>query len=278
MAGLSPFETLLQVEAGDEILLPPDLADIYGVLKFPAFTDHPYVYSNFVETLDGVVTLAEPGHESGADISGRNPHDMFLMGLLRSVADVVVITSGSLRVSPNSLWTGESISPQFAGAYQQLRKHLGKSGEPAHVIVTATCEFNPQHPVIVSGRVQVLILTTSDGSKRLSTEQFPDWVHVVVVKGSGFIEARKILNEINQFFPVERILVEAGPHLNGMFIEEHCLDELFLTLSSQVAGRDGTARRLGFVADRSFAPDNPIWSNLNAVKRAGDFLFLRYRF
>ncbi len=278
MTELSPFETLVQVKEGEEIPLPPILADIYGSLKFPSVKENPYVFSNFVETLDGVVTLAEPGHESGSDISGHNRHDQFLMGLLRSVSDAVVITSGSLRVSPNSLWTGESISPQYAGVYRQLRDQLGKVGEPVHVIVSATCDFNHQHPVIASGKVKVLIITTSDSLKRLSTGQLPEWVQVVVVKGTGFIEAKMILEEIEKFIPAERVLVEAGPHLNGIFIDEHCLDELFLTLSSQVAGRDGTARRLGFVANRKFGPDSPVWSKLNGVKRAGDFLFLRYRF
>ncbi|MGE5221635.1 MAG: RibD family protein [Omnitrophica WOR_2 bacterium] len=278
MPRLTPFESLIQVREGDIFPLPPDLDDIYGELKFPSTLNRPYVYSNFVETLDGVVTLAEPGHESGADISGRNPHDMLLMGILRSASDAVVITTGSLKVSPDNLWTGESIYPQFGGAYRQLRDQSGLAGEPAHVIVTATGEFNIQHPVIASGKVKVLILTTSDGLKRLSTELLPNWVQVVACKGSGFIESKKILAEINRLMGARRILVEAGPHLNGMFIDEHCLDELFLTLSSQVAGSDGTARRLGFVANRRFGPENPVWSKLNGVKRAGDFLFLRYRF
>ena len=72
--------------------------------------------------------------------------------------------------------------------------------------------------------------------------------------------------------------MEGGPHLLGDFFAEGLLDELFLTLSPQVAGRNGTAARPGFVAGRIFAPDRPLWATLVGVKRGESHLFLRYAF
>jgi hypothetical protein len=51
------------------------------------------------------------------------------------------------------------------------------------------------------------------------------------------------------------------------FPEQSCLDELFLTLAPQVAGRNGL-ERLGLVAGRAFAPHHPVWATLIDVRRA----------
>jgi len=74
------------------------------------------------------------------------------------------------------------------------------------------------------------------------------------------------------------ILVEGGPQLMGDFFAEHLLDELFLTLAPQVAGRDASVERPGLVAGKQFAPDEPVWGRLMGVKRARSHLFLHYAF
>jgi len=37
---------------------------------------HPHVFSNFVSTLDGVVSLGVQGHASGGDISGFSAQEI----------------------------------------------------------------------------------------------------------------------------------------------------------------------------------------------------------
>ena len=64
----------------------------------------------------------------------------------------------------------------------------------------------------------------------------------------------------------------------GDFFGERRLNELFLTVAPQVAGRDGPPQRPGLVAGRNIAPDDPIWGTLTGVRRAGEHLFLRYSF
>jgi hypothetical protein len=62
------------------------------------------------------------------------------------------------------------------------------------------------------------------------------------------------------------------------FLGEGLLDEQFLTLAPQIAGRDGLAGRKGLVEGRVFAPDQPVWGKLVSAKRAQSHLFLRYAF
>jgi riboflavin biosynthesis pyrimidine reductase len=61
------------------------------------------------------------------------------------------------------------------------------------------------------------------------------------------------------------------------FFGEDLLDELFLTQSPLVAGRNGHERP-GFVAGRELAPDSPLWGELVSARRADSHLFLRYDF
>jgi hypothetical protein len=59
-------------------------------------------------------------------------------------------------------------------------------------------------------------------------------------------------------------------------IAERCLDEFFLTVSPQLAGRDGSSDRPGFVDGKVFAPAEPRGAELVSVKRTTNHLFLRY--
>ena len=87
-------------------------------------------------------------------------------------------------------------------------------------------------------------------------------VAVAEVGEEGPIAAAAVLDAIAQVRPSSLVLAEAGPRLMGDFLAERVLDELFLTLAPQVAGRDGSVERPGLVAGKRFAPDDPRWSSL----------------
>ncbi|HJX74653.1 MAG TPA: dihydrofolate reductase family protein [Candidatus Deferrimicrobiaceae bacterium] len=258
--------------------LTPELTALYGSLRFPAHEDRPYVIGNFVTTLDGVASLSAPGLADGGPISGSNPHDRMVMGLLRSVADAVIVGAGTLRSEPRHLWTAEYVCPALSDSYRQLRAALGKNDPPLNVIVTARGEIDPGLPVFRSGTVKVLVVTTPEGADRIRKRDLPPSVVIGEVKNEGAISARAILSAVGRLLPGEIFLVEGGPRLMGNFFAEKCLDELFLTLAPQVAGRDGSVERPGFVAGKRFGPERPLWGSLAGVKRAGSHLFLRYVF
>jgi riboflavin biosynthesis pyrimidine reductase len=74
------------------------------------------------------------------------------------------------------------------------------------------------------------------------------------------------------------ILVEGGPRLLGDFYAAHVLDEQFLILAPQIAGRDVGDQRLSLVMRRTFAPGSPLWGTLIDLRRDSSHLFLRYSF
>jgi riboflavin biosynthesis pyrimidine reductase len=278
MPDLAPLESLLDAVAGNALPLPPALSTIYGPLRFPSLKERPHVFGNFVTTLDGVASLGDPGLLGGGPISGGNPHDRMVMGLLRSVADAVIVGAGTLRSVPRHLWIAEYIFPALSDPYRQLRAALGKDEPPLNVVVTARGEIDPALPVFNSGDVPVLIVTTPDGGRRLRALDLPPAVGIAEVEGEGALGAGAILAAVGRIRPGNLYLVEGGPQLLGDFFGEKRLDELFLTIAPQVAGRDGSVERPGFVAGKLFAPEHPVWGSLAGVKRAGSHLFLRYSF
>jgi riboflavin biosynthesis pyrimidine reductase len=278
MSSLAPFLRLLDPPVGAAVPLPASLAQVYGPLRLPAPRGGPRVLTNFASTLDGIVALDLKGHAGGADISGSDPHDRWLMGLLRSVADYVMVGAGTLRSVPHHLWTGEHIYPQAAGAFRALRSSLQLSPQPVNVIVTARGDVDLRLPVFASGKVRSLVLTTAAGARRLSAGKVPPFVQVRAVGRGDRLSARSILHALPPSRATPTLLLEGGPHLLGDFLSEGLVDELFLTLAPQIAGRDPGTPRLGLVEGRTFAPGHPLWGRLWGIRQAGDHLFLRLRF
>lgn len=276
MTDLSPFELLFQAASGTEVPLPPEIRSIYGSLTFPSHDDQPWVISNFVTTLDGVVSLAVPGHEGGRAISGDSRHDRLLVATLCAVADAIVIGGGTLRTSPGHVWTATSLDPQFADAFATLRESLGKAGPPLNVIVTGHGDVDPAERIFQSGEAPVLVVTSEQGASRLRRAGLPAAVHVAVAGEAPEISPRIVLDVIAAEQDGSLILLEAGPRLTTDFLAARLIDELFLTLAPQIAGRDTSSMRPGLAAGHVFAPDDPLWGNLTDARRVGDHLFLRY--
>ena len=62
----------------------------------------------------------------------------------------------------------------------------------------------------------------------------------------------------------------------GQLVDADLLDELFLTIAPQLAGR-GSGERLGLVEGIGLEPPEARWQALTSVRRSRDHLFLRYR-
>lgn len=262
--------------------MPPRLARLYGRLRMPPAPARPHLFSNFVTTLDGVVSLNVKGHASGGDISGFSIQDRMVMGLLRAVADVVIVGAGTLGVDRHHLWTAEGIFPALADEYRGLRAALGKRGPPLNAIVSGSGRIDLSLPVFASGEVPALVVTTSAGAKRLSRQKRPGSVEIRAVRvahgKAGAIRASAILEQVRRVSAGKLILVEGGPRLLGGFYAERLLDEQFLTLAPQIAGREAGDQRLSLVMGRTFAPRSPLWGTLVDARRGGGHLFLRYSF
>ena len=264
---LAPFEVLFEADTLPDYTLPADLKHLYGRLGFPG----PVVYSNFVSSLDGVVTLGSKP-SAGSVISGKYAADRFVMGLLRACADAVVIGAGTLRATPGHLWTPAHVFPALATEFTALRSSLGRSAEPALVLLTASGELDFAHPALAKGAI---VITTSGGAKKVG-DRLPPTCELVVMGKGGSLDLGKAIGELRNR-GLDVLLCEGGPHVMGQLLEDRLLDEAFLTVSPVVAGR-GREPRLGMVEGIELLPANGAWSKLLSARRHGDYLFLRYGF
>jgi riboflavin biosynthesis pyrimidine reductase len=271
---------LLETTHGRALPLPPKLSRLYGGdLRLPVPRSGPLVFSNFVSTLDGVVSLQVKGHSGGGDISGFSGQDRMVMGLLRAAADAVIVGSGTLAADPEHLWTPQAICPELKDDYRLLADATRKSPAALNVIVSAQGSVNLRLPVFTSGSVAAMIITTAQGAKRLYRNKVPDAVRIQAIPGrSGEISAAAILRAVSRTTAGKRILVEGGPRLLATFYKERLVDEQFLSLAPQLSGREIGDARMSLVMGKTFAPRDPRWGRLTDARQGRRLLFLRYSF
>jgi riboflavin biosynthesis pyrimidine reductase len=260
---IEPFNVLYEAEL-PRYVLPDDLEKIYGRIGFA----EPVLYSNFVMSLDGVVSLGSVS-SAGSSISGRDQADRFLMALLRACADAVLVGAGTLRATPGHQWTPEHIFPALAASFAELRTSLGLAARPRLVLFTASGKLDVSHPAVVEGAT---VVASARGAMNLKGH-LPDSCDVIEI-GEAEVDVVAALTKLRGR-GYDAMLTEGGPHLTGELVKAGLLDEAFLTISPVVAGRD-VEERMGMVAGVEFLPNRQIWSRLASVRRHGDFLFLRY--
>ena len=228
------------------------------------------LYSNFVVSLDGVVTLGSTP-AAGSVISGRNQADRFLMGLLRACADAVLVGAGTLRATPGHRWTAEHIFPDLAAAFAELRRNLGKAPEPRLVLLTSSGEIDASHPAVAAGAT---VVTTTARAASLRA-RLPESCDVLEAGSERSVDLMEAVAELRRR-GYQAVLTEGGPHVMGELIDHGLLDEAFVTISPVFAGR-ATEPRLGMIAGVELLPGRGQWTRLLSVRRHGGFLFLRYR-
>jgi riboflavin biosynthesis pyrimidine reductase len=259
--------------------LPPALAERYeGKLIIDLQPDRPTIVANFVSSLDGVVALGQSETSSGGgEISGFSEADRYMMALLRGLADVVVVGAGTMRVGRRHVWTAAHLQPALADAFADWRSELRLTPQPTTIVVTATGNLDAAHSGLNAPDVPVIVVTTQAGADRLAALPCSPNVRIEAVGEGAFVPAGALL-EVIRGTGARLAVCEGGPHLFGEILRARLVDELFLTMAPQVIGRDATDHRLGLVEGTSFGGSSGRWATLSSIRRAGDDLFLRYRF
>ncbi|MGC4089087.1 MAG: dihydrofolate reductase family protein [Polyangiaceae bacterium] len=247
---------LPQVELGDALS-----AAYGGGLGFA----RPRLVANFVSSVDGVVAL--PGAaESGGVISQNSAADHFVMGLLRALADAVVVGAGTFRRSPGHLWRPSAIYPAAASAFSDLRRRLGLRPEPRFALLSASGALDASQPAFEDA----LVFTTPSGAASLRSRA-PSTCRVVAL-AEGELGMRAVLEHLRAD-GASTVLTEGGPSLMSEVVAQGLLDELFLTLSPALFGRYQQDQRKS-VADGLDLKGTDL--RLLSLRRHRSHLFLRY--
>lgn len=223
------------------------------------------VYGNFVSSIDGVAALAGVRMSSAA-ISGGAPSDRFVMGLLRGVADCVMVGAATLREHEGP-WTAERAFPDATELFGRLRRGLAASVSPALVVVTGSGELPREHPSLEDA----IVLTTSAGARRIADAGVP-CREILELGSDREVDVRSGIEALRER-GFGRILTEGGPKLMGSMLGAGVVDELFLTVAPKLIGGGPDRAPL---SDETDLLDVDTVRQLLSVRSEGDYLFVRY--
>ncbi|HEV8564796.1 MAG TPA: dihydrofolate reductase family protein [Actinomycetota bacterium] len=258
------FQTLFEASGLPRWDLPGGLEQTYGGFGLAA----PVVYGNFVASLDGIVAIPGVGRSS-ALISGSNPADRFVVGLLRAAADAIVIGAGTFRAHDGP-WTAENAYPDATEHFVDLRRRQSMGPHPTLVVVTASGNVGDSR-----SKLQGTIVVTTSGGAHTIGEAPAGIAEVVELSATGSIDVREVIRSLSER-GYRRILMEGGPTLMGESLKARIVNELFLTVSPVIAGGGEGQPRPTLAAGVDVLPAAPLSGRLLSVRQSDAYLFLRY--
>jgi riboflavin biosynthesis pyrimidine reductase len=213
--------------------------------------DRPFLFTNFVVTVDGHATIAGRSGPIGSEADTE-----MLVGL-RTVAEAVMIGAGTMRVERYGRVVGDPMK-------RAARERRGLPHDPLAVIVSGRLELPWDAELFTCGGGRVLIFTASD-------EDPPETATPVrVVRHQGSVDMTAAMAYLRHERGIRSLLCEGGPHLHADLLGAGLVDELFVTQGAVVAGGDGPTMTSGL-------PEAPIPLELAWLLREGSELFARYR-
>jgi riboflavin biosynthesis pyrimidine reductase len=188
-----------------------------------------WVRANFITSLDGAATTG--GRSGGLGGAG----DRALFGVMRELADVVVVGAGTVRT--------ENYSGAHLGAGERARRQSrGQAEVPPIAIVTRSGHLDNDLLVFTHTEVPPLVLTSHNaaGGARGRLAGLAE-VHDCSAGDPDEVDPHAMVAALARL-GLTRVLTEGGPSLLGTFIAADLLDELCLTIAPFVVG--GTAKRV----------------------------------
>ena len=206
----------------------------------------PFVRVNFVSSVDGAVSV--DGRSGGLGSEA----DKAVFGLLRELAEVVLVGAGTVRAE------------HYRGARRPTR---GRATPPPIAVVTGSADLDPGSRLFTDTLVAPLILTTEDAPSERRRALVAAGGELVVLPA---LTPDVLLAELDRR-GLHRVLCEGGPSLLGALQAADAVDELCLTLSPLLVGGE-----VGRIAH------GPAGSPARTMTLAGalqsdDTLLLRYR-
>ncbi len=270
----SPFSLCFDDDVQTQDSLPEDFRQFYGSdWHMRRMAERPYVYSNFVLARDGRVSFNEAGHLGGGDVSGFNAHDQWLMGLLRSRADAILVGDNTLRLEPEHIWTAEYIYPGDAEAFRELRKQEGLARYPYQIFLSLGGDFDASATIFQQADMHVIIATTRRGAEQAQALKSAGQLSILSL-GEESVDLAELLAVLYRDYGIKNLLCEGGPRVYGSFLAAGLMDDEFLTLAPTLIGQADKPRP-SLVEGVAFMPDHHPKSNPVSLRRAGAHLFLR---
>lgn len=232
--------------------LPSDDAELAPLYAYPA---RHWLRGNMVASADGAASV------DGLSGGLSSPGDRRLFWVLRGLADVILVGSGTARA--------EGYRPtRSKDSWAPLGLRDGRPAAPPLALVSQSLNLDPADPVFTGapadGRTIVITCAAAPAQAQVSLKRSAD----VIVAGDTAVDLKEAISALRDR-GLGRILCEGGPHLLSDLAADALLDELCLTISPVLAG-PGASRIL------AGAPIPAERLSLGHVLEGDGTLFCRY--
>lgn len=216
-----------------------------------------WLRANMVSSLDGAA------YHEGRSQPLSSEADMRLFGVLRGLADAVVVGAQTVRQ--------EGYGPaREREAFARRRAAAGQGPAPVIAVVSAGLDLDFSRPLFACPPVRTLLVTGAAApSDRMAAARAAGAEVVLAGTGAAVDPAR--LPAALAERGLRRLLTEGGPRLLGQLVAGGVLDELCLTIAPRITS--GEAARIV----NGPGVQVPVDFRLAGVLEEDGFLFTRYQ-
>jgi len=265
--------------AGREIGTPDP--ERWAALGFPAPPpDRPWVFGVVVTSANGVVAWRRrDAHDDpvrailGADTRLDRVADRRPMRYLRTVGDVG-IGAQTVREQPGLILTPQETGDERAPELYAFRVARGLAHHPRNIIYSVYGRIPPQHPMLKTPGLSVIVVTTPAGRAEMARRGIRDAEIVVepLLEPGGLERAH---GRLRVEHGVRYIACEGGQTLFAALRAARLLDEMFVTTTDvvvNVRAHEGVLTMFDFTTERATLIAE------GRLERAGAYTFKRWRF
>jgi riboflavin biosynthesis pyrimidine reductase len=216
-----------------------------------------WLRANMVSSLDGAAYHDGRSHPLSSEA------DMRVFGVLRGLADVIVVGAQTVRQEGYG-------PPHERKVFAERRAAAGQGPAPAVAVVSAGLELDFSLPLFSRPLVPTLLVTGAAAPSDRVEAARQAGVDVVFA-GEGAAADPSRLPGALAGRGLRRLLTEGGPRLLGQLVAGGVLDEMCLTIAPRVTSGEAPRIVSGPVAEV------PVDFRLAGVLEEDGFLFTRYQ-
>ncbi len=203
--------------------------------RVAASKNQPFVYANFVSSLDGRIAVSySDSQDLTVPKNVANPRDWRLFQELAAQSDLVISSGRYLRdraagISQEILQIDD---PRFADL-RQWREQNGLSPYPDIAILSNSLNF-PIPKVLTAENRKVIVFTSGHPDHR-QVKEIEAKAGRVIVAGTHTVEGQSMVEQA-QKLGYQTIYSAAGPKILHTLLAAGVLDRLYLTVTTRILG------------------------------------------
>jgi riboflavin biosynthesis pyrimidine reductase len=200
-----------------------------------ALSDRPYVYTNFVTSLDGRISWKNPrtGYRE-VPPACANERDLHLYHELAANADVILASSRYLRGAAAGRAAGMLSLGGNAPELVAWRRARGLADYPRVAVVSNSLKL-PDRDRLEPELGEVLVLCCGDPDRRLRRQVEAQGYRVVQSGPITDIDGRELVAALHRE-SCRTVYSVAGPRVHAALLQAGVLDRLYLTLAQVLLG------------------------------------------